>query len=169
MRGFGSFCLGIIVYELYAHLLPTISEKKLALISGLAPLAIILFAVSLFSPIKETAFDFLMVPFFCLVVFLAAFERGLGVASLGRLSYLGTISFAVYLIHRPVQQFYAHMLDGAGGFPAQFAISVLTTLALAVLANKYFEIPANRLGKKVLRTLGNWLKAWAASWREILR
>lgn len=169
LRGFGSFCLGIIIYELYVHLLPTIDDKKLILISRLTPITILLFAIALFSPVKETAFDFLMVPFFCLVVFLAAFERGFGVAGLGRLSYLGTISFAVYLVHRPVQQFFAHMLDGAGGFPAQFALSVLTTLALAVLANKYLEIPANRLGKKLLGTLGNWLKAWAASWREVLR
>ena len=169
LRGFGSFCLGIIVYEFYLYVLPRMTDEALAFIGKVTPVAIVLFAMSLFSPLKETPLDFLFVPFFCLVVFLAAFERGRGVRQLGRMSYLGTISFAVYLIHRPVQQFFAHLLDGTGGLPAQFALAVITTLALAILANKYIEIPANRLGKKVLRTLGSWLKAWAEGWRRVLR
>ena len=169
LRGFGSFCLGVIVYEVYLYVLPKMTEDALRFIGRVTPITIILFAMSLFSPLKETALDFLFVPFFCLVVFLAAFERGRGVAKVGQMSYLGTISFAVYLIHRPVQQFFAHVLDGAGGLPSQFLLSVITTFALAVLANKYIEIPANRLGKAVLRTLGNWLKAWAEGWRRVLR
>lgn len=168
LRGFGSFCLGIIVYELYLYALPKLDHEALGVIGRITPFAIVLFAMSLFSPIKETALDFLFVPFFCLVVFLAAFEHGHGVTKLGKFSYLGTISFAVYLIHRPVQQFFAHILDGVGGLPLQFTFSVVTTLALAVLANKYLEIPANRLGKACLKILGNWVKAWAAGWRRIL-
>jgi len=155
LRGFGSFCLGIVVYELYLYALPKLNKDALTLIGRLTPVAIVLFAMSLFSPLKETPLDFLFVPFFCIVVFLAAFERGRGVYQLGKLSYIGTISFAVYLIHRPVQQFFAHILDGSGGFPVQFVLSVVTTVALAVLTNKYLEIPANRYGKIVLRALGN--------------
>jgi len=169
LRGFGSFCLGMIVYEVYLYVLPKLNKDTLDLIGQVTPVAIILFAMSLFSPLKETALDFLFVPFFCFVVFLAAFERGRGVPQLGQFSYLGTISFAVYLIHRPVQQFFAHILEGAGGLPMQFVLSVVTTLALAVLANRFIETPANRLGKTVLRALGNWLKAWAESWRQVLR
>jgi peptidoglycan/LPS O-acetylase OafA/YrhL len=168
LRGFGSFCLGIIVYEIYVYVLPKTGEETLDLIGKITPAAIILFSMSLFSPIKETALDFLFVPFFCFVVFLAAFERGHGVPQLGRFSYLGAISFAVYLIHRPVQQFFAHILDGVGGLPMQFILSVVTTLALAVLANRYLEIPANRFGKAALRTLGNGFKAWVDGWRKVL-
>ncbi len=169
LRGFGSFCLGIIIYEVYLAAAPKLQADMLGLIGNLTLPAIILFALSLFSPLKETALDFLFVPFFCLVVFLAAFERGPGVGAIGKLSYLGTISFAVYLIHRPVQQFFAHILDGSGGLPAQFTLSVITTLVLAVIANKYVEIPANRLGKRLLKAFGNGVKDWAESWRRVLR
>ncbi|MEO9970266.1 MAG: acyltransferase [Hyphomonadaceae bacterium] len=150
LRGFASFCLGIIVYEAFSYYGPLFTDKTHRLIAKLTPPAIILFAVSLFYPIKETAIDFVMIPFFAIVVFLTAFETGKGIGHLKQCAYLGSISFAVYLIHVPVQRFFEVALDGSGSLAHVF-LSTVTTIGLAALAHHYFELPMNRRVKSTLK------------------
>jgi len=158
LRGFASFCIGVVIYEVYARVAPTLTDQHKSLIALLTPPAILVFALSLFYPHKETAFDFLLVPLFSVVVFLAAFETGLGVNRLKRFAYLGAISFAVYLVHVPVQRFFEIVLNGAGGLATYVFLSTVVTLAIASLTHHLFELPMNKLVKKWLRWGGNLLK-----------
>lgn len=158
LRGFASFCVGVVIYEVYTKLSPLLTDQHKNLITLLTPPAIMVFALSLFYPQKETAFDFLLIPLFSVVVFLAAFETGLGVNRLKRFAYLGSISFAVYLVHVPVQRFLEVVLNGAGGLATYVFLSTVMTLTIASLTHHLFELPMNRLVKKWLRWGGNLLK-----------
>lgn len=155
LRGFASFCIGIVIYEVFTKVAPLLTDRHKKLIALLTLPAIMLFALSLFYPQKETAFDFLLVPLFSVVVFLAAFEMGPGINQLKRFAYLGSISFAVYLIHVPVQRFFEVVLDGAGGLATYVLLSTIVTLAVSSLTHHFFELPVNRLMKKWLRWGGN--------------
>lgn len=158
LRGLASFCIGIVIYELFVFVKPKLDAAGYRLISRLTPMVIVLFVMSLLNPAVETAADFLYIPFFAGVVFLAAFERGVGVAQLGRFAYLGSISFALYLVHRPIQQFFVHILDGTGGLAAEMGLSLVVIFAAAHLAHRYFELPMNRLVKRLLERGGHVLR-----------
>lgn len=158
LRGFASFCIGIVVYEAFSLYGPSFTDKTRRLIAQLTPPAIILFAMSLFIPFKETAIDFVILPFFAVVVFLAAFETGKGVGHLKQYAYLGSISFAIYLVHVPVQRFFEVALNGSGGPITYVVLSTVTTIGIAALAHHYFELPMNRKVKTWLRYCARRLK-----------
>lgn len=73
-------------------------------------------------------------------------------------SYLGTLSFGLYLCHPPIvyilkpvyEFFYAHISDGFA-----FALCVVTTLTIVVptahLASRYIEKPGINLGERLIK------------------
>jgi len=160
LRGIASFCLGVLVFEAYASQTPAKMGPKQRTFLDIATLPLcLLFAVSMFSPIRLTLLDFAFVPFFACVVYAAAHARGAGAKLLSRYSYFGSISFAIYLIHRPVQYAYRHLLGGFDNLALYATLSLVTIFPLAMLIHHKFELPMNRFGRKALAEIGNQLKS----------
>ena len=85
------------------------------------------------------------VPFFALLIYVFAFERG----SLSRaishpvLLTLGRISFSLYLVHILVIQLVTHAFPSCP-FLLRAALEIIVSLATAAMAYAYIEMPARR-------------------------
>lgn len=128
----------------------------------LGPLALVFFAFYLIDPWTGDAVNISLFPSLCLVgtsaaiVYAVTRDRSLFAAFLRNraLTFLGGISFFVYLFHMPVQ--YVVHTAARASFPygpPQIALTVLTglflTFSLGHLSRKYFEQPLIRLGRRL--------------------
>ncbi|HDR8930426.1 TPA: acyltransferase [Burkholderia vietnamiensis] len=85
------------------------------------------------------------------VIYAFSLERGTVSSIMARrlLVLLGEASFALYVIHQPIQKFMAEMLVGMP--PGALAVAcALSTVMLAVLLNRLLEIPAYRFARQVI-------------------
>jgi len=62
-------------------------------------------------------------------------------------TWLGRISYSLYLIHVPVLSFVGYQLGASLGTGAVIAITIVTSLALAEIMFRWIELPAIGLGK----------------------
>ncbi|MDN4129683.1 MULTISPECIES: acyltransferase family protein [Pantoea] len=72
------------------------------------------------------------------------------------LSFLGDISYSLYLVHYPVMLFIKNALPSAAlqnGTPAVFLLSVAVSTATASVMFRLVEMPSVELGKKITRNI----------------
>ncbi|MEO0715074.1 MAG: acyltransferase [Pseudomonadota bacterium] len=150
IRAMGGFALGMLVYDLCLIADKTMTASQRSAIGACTPILIGAFCASLFIPLKDTGFDFLLIPFFAIVVAVAAFEIGPAADHLKHLQWLGTISFALYLVHHPVLEFYYFALPGDTPFLVRFCLVIPTALILAQLAHSHIEMPVYRVLKRLI-------------------
>jgi peptidoglycan/LPS O-acetylase OafA/YrhL len=65
------------------------------------------------------------------------------------LSWLGRISYSLYLVHLLVLLALLHWFSGRAPMAAILPAAVMLSLLLAWVANRYVEIPSNTLGKRI--------------------
>lgn len=69
------------------------------------------------------------------------------------LSWLGQISFSLYLLHLPVFFVTFHLLFGVLSFGATVAIAIVIALIAATFMQRWIEAPAQALGRRLTRRL----------------
>ena len=72
------------------------------------------------------------------------------------LSFLGDISYSLYLVHYPVMLFIKNALPSSAfknGSPLVFLLSVVVSTLLASVVFRLVEIPSIQLGKKITRNI----------------
>lgn len=72
------------------------------------------------------------------------------------LSFLGDISYSLYLVHYPVILFFKNALPSSAfqnGSPVVFLLSVAVSTLLASVVFRLVEIPSMQLGKKITRNI----------------
>lgn len=161
IRGMASFLAGILIYKLYTHL-DAAPNPALQRAFGLAtPILLALFAICLWLPYIHLWIDFLMLPLFLAVVLIGAFEVGSSAKLAMKIHHLGTISFSLYLIHRPIQKIAYLILPEGTPLAVKIILIVPVVLVLAHLTQKYFEMPVYRRLKKLLRDAPLFVSKWS--------
>ncbi|KTS72214.1 acyltransferase family protein [Pantoea stewartii] len=77
-------------------------------------------------------------------------------ANIRTLSFLGDISYSLYLVHYPVMLFIKNAIPPSAiknGNPAVFLLSVAVSTGLAAVMFRLVEIPSVHLGKKITRII----------------
>ena len=159
LRGFVSFHLGIIAYRIFKKGREKQGSVEVATVMEVA--CILGFAFFLFAKYLGVVKLELLAPFFfMLMVPVYAWERGALTRFLGRYSYLGVISFSIYLNHIAMQIFFNDPIMTSWMVPDSFtgltrenwimAWILLGTVVLSHFTYQYVERPAQRL---MLRTL----------------
>ena len=72
------------------------------------------------------------------------------------LSFLGDISYSLYLVHYPVMLFIKNALPSSAlqnGNPAVFLLSVAVSTGIASVMFRLVEMPSVKLGKKIIRNI----------------
>ncbi len=70
------------------------------------------------------------------------------------LTYLGKISYSLYLFHLPVLLLVAHALSGRVPLYVSVLIAIPVTAIVVVLAHRYVEAPSIELGKSMAKRVG---------------
>jgi peptidoglycan/LPS O-acetylase OafA/YrhL len=70
------------------------------------------------------------------------------------LTWLGRVSYSLYLVHLLVLLSLVHTLRAVLPLPLILALGVSASLAIAALCNRLIEMPANRLGRLLAGRLG---------------
>lgn len=98
------------------------------------------------TPVLATAYVMWVDPFFAALLCVFASNRGFVSKALGwhPLMALGEISFALYMVHQPIQWFVAANLPVLGSF-GMLLVSIAATLAAAAAAHYWIEKPAQSL------------------------
>jgi peptidoglycan/LPS O-acetylase OafA/YrhL len=65
--------------------------------------------------------------------------------------WLGRISYSLYLVHAAVLLSFVHLFYGTVPIAGIWAMTIVTSLALATLSYRYVELPAIALGKRLTR------------------
>ena len=147
IRCLGAFCLGLVthrVFVLYGHLI----TPKLNIWAGLAITTF--FLVLLMNPIENTRWDFLSVLALPLMVFYYAAADSPLTRFPAKLTFLGKISFSLYLLHWPALDA-TYLLYERLGIPATMAqpgnlimvnvIAGSVSFVGAIFLQRYFEYP----------------------------
>jgi peptidoglycan/LPS O-acetylase OafA/YrhL len=71
------------------------------------------------------------------------------------LTWLGKVSYSLYLVHLLVLLTLVHTLRGLMPLPVILALAVTGSFAAAALCNRLIEMPANRLGRRLAGWLGS--------------
>jgi len=151
VRGIASFLAGVLIYKLYTRFHASQSSTFKHALSIATPILLALFAVSLWLPYIQSSIDFLLLPVFFGTVFACAFETGLGSKLVQKISHLGTISFSIYLLHRPIQVTTDMILPATTPLALKMVIVILIVLVAAHFTQKYFEMPVYHWLKKTIR------------------
>lgn len=150
LRGLTSFLIGILSYRMYLHYKnDTRMEKYINYIEALCVLGV--FALVLGRPIKVSHIDVLAPFLFMLVVFAFSFERGWLSKHLRKLSYLGVISYSIYLNQITVLFAY-YSIHNRVNMP--YILDLLIYLAILIIYShftyKFIEWPLRRKGRDLL-------------------
>jgi peptidoglycan/LPS O-acetylase OafA/YrhL len=106
------------------------------------------------TPVQATAYVMWVDPFFAALLCVFASNRGMVSKAMGwrPLMVLGEISFALYLLHQPIQWFVGAKLAALGSV-GMLLVSIAATLAAAAAAHYWIEKPVYKLAS--LRRLAN--------------
>ncbi|HDR8931676.1 TPA: acyltransferase [Burkholderia vietnamiensis] len=96
-------------------------------------------------PVRTTAY--VMAPDVAIAVMLCVFASGRGMVSRALayrpLMWLGQISFAIYLVHQPIQWAVSSLLQAIGPW-GMLLVSVAMSIAVGAAAHRFIEKPAYR-------------------------
>ena len=163
------FLIGILCYRSYKYIIKQYGEKCLSQLSigyrwliELFPIALCTWGLIIlnahYTPYGAVAYFYL--PCYLMILVFALSSTDPNRASIANLIscpwliYLGEISFSFYMIHSlvilAVKQMLSRIAPGIGWEP-RLAITVVVTILLSILINRYYETPiANYLSKRVL-------------------
>ena len=163
------FLIGILCYRSYKHVIKQYGEKCLSQLSigyrwliELFPMALCAWGLitlnAHYTPYGAVAYFYL--PCYLMILVFALSSTYPNRASIANLIsrpwliYLGEISFSFYMIHNLVilfvKQILSRIAPGVGWEP-RLAITVVVTILLSILINRYYETPiANYLSKRLL-------------------
>lgn len=153
VRGMASFMLGIVAYRLYRYYR---EDTRLQRFGTALEIVCVVIALALVwsYPNRPASLD-VFVPYIAVfVVALFALESGWLSRSLRRLSYLGDISYSVYLNHLVVIMVLRH-LALQNGMTAEtiFALTAAIVLVYSHFTHFYLEIPAGKAMRNGLQWL----------------
>lgn len=155
VRGLSSFMLGIVCYRIYLRCKNNSDAGIDRLARYLEPLCLIAVLVVVFARNgTHSHLDFLAPLLFMVVVVVFAFERGTLSRLLNRCSYLGVISYSIYLNQVTVLILLRHWLDWHR-FPlvAFLAVYLSVLFAYSHLTYRYIERPLRRTCRDMLLRL----------------
>lgn len=135
-----AFILGILIYD-FRHLPRQFSTLLLSTLQVTLVLLIFFVLVSGISKLW-------LMPCFAGLILSLFHDRGIIaiLLSMGGVHYLGVISYAVYMIHYPIRDYWIRFTNiggDYGGWMAAFAMFIITIL-LSMLAYHYIENPARK-------------------------
>lgn len=153
LRGLTSFLVGILSYRMY--LLYKNDARIKNYINYIEALCVLgVFALVLGRPIKASHTDMFAPLLFMWVVFIFAFEQGWLSKRLKKISYLGVISYSIYLNQITVLLAYNFVHNRVG---TPYALDLLIYLAILIVYShftyKYIEWPLRRKGRDLLSRL----------------
>lgn len=163
------FLIGILCYRSYKHIIKQYGDKHLNQLSigyrwliELFPMALCAWGLitlrANYTPLGSVMHFYLPCYLMILVFALSStYPHKASIANLISrpwLIYLGEISFSFYMIHNlvilSVKQILSRIAPGVGWEP-RLAITVVVTILLSILINRYYETPiANYLSKRLL-------------------
>ena len=161
---FCEFAVGILLYAL-RHQYPHWRNAPLAMVSAVAGIALVAALLAWFSGVGDVLLSdrALALTFFTLGV-----AAGFGMLLYGLLYFLderpgtskistacffmGSISYAVYLLHNAVPRIAGNWF-GMGSVPYIWLAYVMATLVLAVLSYRYIENPLRRMSRRLATRL----------------
>lgn len=155
VRGLSSFFLGIICYRIYLQYKDINNAGFDRMLRYLEPASLVaVLAVVFIRNDSHSRLDFVAPFLFMAVVVVFAFERGWVAKVLQRFSYLGVISYSIYLNQITVLLLLEHWLDWHHYSIATYAAIYLTILfAYSHLTYRYIERPLRRKGRDFLSGL----------------
>ncbi|HPE46874.1 MAG TPA: acyltransferase [Hyphomonas sp.] len=135
MRGLLDFPIGILTYRLYLarrEQLARVTDKA----GWLVGLLLAVFLASFYLP-ESSHGDFLFIPFYALLVLLIAQPGAFWFSQLSRIRLFGDISFALYLVHWPIERIVMEVFPHPAAFvpgsqPIVYWAGLLVIVALAV-------------------------------------
>lgn len=151
LRGMSSFIIGILSYRIYLHFKEDASVKKYA--NHIEMLCVIGVVIVVFGRAgKSSAMDFLTPYVFMCVVAVFAYENGWLSNSLKKLSYLGEISYSIYLNQVTVVILLEKFTKNLGMTRWSILIGYFVVLILySHLTYRYIEKPLRLKGRRVWR------------------
>lgn len=143
LRVIAAFTMGLVAYRAFLYVEQKPDLRKLLVNLQLPVFIIVGLFISI--PEKQTAYDFLSVPFLFLMLVCFAFEEGFA-KRLDPLQYTGTISYSIYMNHIAViTVFKAVWGTGKETNPVLFGAAILAaTLLYSSFTFKYVERPAQK-------------------------
>jgi peptidoglycan/LPS O-acetylase OafA/YrhL len=149
------FCLGILLYFIIIEneSIRNISGKSILVFSGLLLLAQFGTGIQLFFPI-HVLFG---IGFLILGLGLSTFQFTLIVNPI--VSYIGKISFSMYLVHFAVLywltrlNFIDYLDNGILNYILRFSIVSVLTILVSTILYKTVEVPFQEIGKKIISSL----------------
>ena len=111
---------------------------------------------NIYPPLRAIAYTSLTDPFFIVLICVFAHSKGLVSRLLNykALVVLGQWSFAIYLVHQPLQRFISVHLTGFTPW-AMTAAAVVATLVVSAVCHYWVELPAYGLVKRLLARKAN--------------
>lgn len=148
IRGVAGFALGILSYKLYLAARPYLDGRRSLM--SLAELVIVTLtlAVLFIRPEKFSQTDFVAPILFTLMIPVFAAEQGTLSRLFGKLSWLGDVSYSVYLNHLTVLLVVKALLIGSNPL-LMLAAYIALLLAYSHLTFTYIEGPARRAIRKL--------------------
>lgn len=158
LRGLTSFLVGILSYRMYLRYKNNAQIKKyINYIEALCVLSVL--ALVLGRPIKASHTDMFAPFLFMLVVFIFSFEQGWLSRHLKNLSYLGVISYSIYLNQITVLFAYNSVHNRIN---TPYILDLLIYLAILIVYShftyKYIEWPLRRKGRDLLTRMATQVK-----------
>ena len=146
------FVFGMALGKLFLTLRARPAIPPLVGVLSLAAFAVIACALADPAPIRGLYFaNGLLAPLFGVLILTLAYGRGPLAWLLGckPMLVLGEASYALYLLHFPVWQWMARLCGGRSGL-GYFAVYLLATTLLAILAYRLVEVPARKRLRRAL-------------------
>jgi peptidoglycan/LPS O-acetylase OafA/YrhL len=159
LRGWASFVLGVLAYRAYRVLSGVRIAAWLLMAAQLFSLGLVLFL--LFGRQGALRILDLFAPFvFAALVLLFAFEGSLLARLLGKLKWLGTISYSVYLNHLIVLMLVDTGIGGLGY--SHWALTPLYLVVLLVYSAATYRLVERPSQRLIQQTVSTWLRPASA-------
>ncbi len=163
VRGASSFLLGIVAYRTYLRLVPYRDHRIVQGWSLRLPALAAALALMLVSRPDHRDLDFAAPWIFFLCIVLFAFDSPRWANLMHRCSYLGIISYSIYLMHYPIYFALRYLREFAAGTAADamwvtvlhdttggFLLYAGLVLGVSHLTYRYFELPSRTTVRKLM-------------------
>ena len=132
-RCLASFLLGMVLYNFF-------SRKRFDFSAKSEVAALLCFLFLIYGPLPRTLLDFVVPVLFSSIVFVFANSNKIS-HILGKFSYIGDISFSIYLVHFPIILLFDEVLHGFRDTTFGVGIFLFVVLAVSHMSYNYFELP----------------------------
>ena len=147
---FQFFAYGALIYRLRDSLRTMITRQGVAAWAILAPAALLGVFGFIFSQ-QQISYCLYALPACSIIPACIASPTADRLLSAPVFSFLGRISFSLYLVHMPILLFGTTLLANRFGLPMATAISLAMAFAVAYLFNRFVERPSGNLSHRISR------------------